>query len=107
MAPLTRPGIVRAGSRLTMWHTWVPTERFRFTSTMFATQDDPAADGARRNDEAERSSAVRGHQRDLHLRQYFYYPQHVADRRDSRRCLLDLPPVLHRQAEDPGHRWPG
>ena len=31
----------------------------------------------------------------------------ATERRDARRRVLGLPPLLHRQAEDPRHRWPG
>src|SRR6185312_4407246 len=33
-------------------------------------------------------------------------PQHVLDRSADGRGVLGVPPLLHRQAEDPGHRWP-
>ncbi len=34
------------------------------------------------------------------------HAEHRSRRHDPRRCLLELPPVLHGQAEDPRHRWP-
>ena len=42
----------------------------------------------------------------LHLRHHVHHPQHREERRHPRRRLLAVPPVLHRQAEDPRHRWP-
>ena len=43
---------------------------------------------------------------DLHLRLHLHDAQHRQERRDPRRGLLAVPPVLHRQAEDPRHRRP-
>src|SRR5262249_37010448 len=41
------------------------------------------------------------------MREHLHHAVDRALRRHSRRRLLQLPPVLHRQAENPGHRWPG
>ena len=43
---------------------------------------------------------------DLRLRQHVHHPQHREERPDPRRGLLAVPPVLHRQAEDPRQRRP-
>ena len=43
---------------------------------------------------------------DLHLRQPVHDPEHRRVRHHPRRRLLAVPPVLHRQAEDPRHRRP-
>ena len=40
----------------------------------------------------------------LYLWQHLHDPEHRAQRRDPRRCVLQLPPVLHGQAEDSRHR---
>src|SRR5699024_12731357 len=37
--------------------------------------------------------------------QHLHHPQHEDRRRDPCRGLQQLPPLLHRQAEDHGHRW--
>src|SRR2546430_5819361 len=42
----------------------------------------------------------------MRLREHVHHAEHRPQRHDSRRGLLELPPVLHRQAEDPRHRWP-
>ena len=42
----------------------------------------------------------------LHLRQHVHHPQHRHVRHHQRRRVLQLPPLLHRQAEDPRHRRP-
>ena len=49
---------------------------------------------------------IRGHRRDLHVRQHVPHPFHDHLRRDARGRVLGLPPVLHGQAEDPRHRRP-
>ncbi len=67
---------------------------------------DPATAGTRRLDEARYSPRLRGDAGDLHVREHLYDPEHGEERPDSRRRLLELPPVLHRQAEDPRHRRP-
>src|SRR5262249_22642313 len=41
------------------------------------------------------------------MREHLHHAVDRTLRRHPRRRLLQLPPVLHRQAEDPGHRWPG
>ena len=38
--------------------------------------------------------------------EHLHHPEHGEERRHPRRRLLQLPPVLHRQAEDPRHRRP-
>ncbi len=40
----------------------------------------------------------------LHLRQQVHHAQHRDQRHHPRRRLLAVPPLLHRQAEDPRHR---
>ena len=47
------------------------------------------------------------HHGDLWLREHVHHAEHRTQRHDPRRGLLELPPVLHRQAEDPRHRRPG
>ncbi|CAA9287437.1 MAG: LSU ribosomal protein L31p @ LSU ribosomal protein L31p, zinc-dependent, partial [uncultured Friedmanniella sp.] len=56
--------------------------------------------------EGEHPPDLRGDPGDLHLRQHVHHPQHRDQRHHARRRLLGLPPLLHRQAEDPRHRWP-
>ena len=43
---------------------------------------------------------------DLHLRQHVHHAEHRRQRRASTPTCARLPPVLHRQAEDPRHRRP-
>ena len=56
--------------------------------------------------EDRHSPPVQRHHGDVWLREHFHHSEHRAQRHHSRRGLLGLPPVLHRQAEDPRHRWP-
>ncbi len=72
----------------------------------------PAAGTTRRlhpsrgNHEEGHPPAVHGHPGDLYLRQHVHHAQHREQRLHPLRRVLAVPPVLHRQAEDPGHRWP-
>src|SRR5690606_19204329 len=50
------------------------------------------------------SPQLRGDPGDLHLRQHVQHSQHRQERLDPRRRVQPVPPVLHRQAEDPRHR---
>ncbi|CAA9359428.1 MAG: LSU ribosomal protein L31p @ LSU ribosomal protein L31p, zinc-dependent, partial [uncultured Nocardioidaceae bacterium] len=56
--------------------------------------------------EEEHPSGLRGDPGHLHLRQLVHHAQHREGRDRPRGRVLAVPPVLHRQAEDPGHRWP-
>ena len=60
----------------------------------------------KRRYEARHPPRVQRDHRDLWLRQHLHHPQHVRDRSADRRGLLGVPPLLHRQAEDPRHRRP-
>ncbi len=58
------------------------------------------------NHEEEHAPGVHRDLGDLHLRQHVHHPQHRQQRHDPLRRVLAVPPVLHRQAEDPRHRRP-
>jgi signal transduction histidine kinase len=49
---------------------------------------------------------VPGDRGDVHLRRTVHHAQHGEGRSHPRRRLQPVPPLLHRQAEDPGHRRP-
>src|SRR5919112_6308367 len=63
-------------------------------------------DHRKRRHEARHPPRVPHHHGDLWLREHLHHPQHGARRHADRRDLLRLPPLLHGQAADPGHRRP-
>src|ERR687886_356802 len=63
-------------------------------------------DHRKRRHEARHPPRLPHHHGDLWLREHLHHPQHGARRHADRRDLLRLPPLLHGQAADPGHRRP-
>src|ERR671916_668818 len=63
-------------------------------------------DHRKRRHEARHPPRLPHHHGDLWLREHLHHPQHGARRSADRRDLLRLPPLLHGQAADPGHRRP-
>src|ERR687885_268812 len=63
-------------------------------------------DHRKRRHEARHPPRLPHHHGDLWLREHLHHPQHGARRHVDRRDLLRLPPLLHGQAADPGHRRP-
>ena len=75
-----------------------------------AARGDPATTTRGTTSEARHPPHVRGDHRDLWLRELLHHAQHEGQRAHPGRGLLAVPPVLHGQAEDPGHTvvaWPG
>src|SRR4051812_46419718 len=93
---------------------WSIGQRFRFTpesppARVGGADGDPATTSEKRTEshEARHPPAVRPDDRRVLLWQHVRDPQHRQGRRDPRRDLQRLPPVLHGQAARAGHRGPG
>ena len=104
------PGIAENGSRLSglcrpIWHNG-HRSRLRFTASA-RLQRSTRRPTKGTFDEERHPPAVRHHRSGVRLWQHLHHPQHGDVGHDPRRGLLQLPPVLHGQAEDPGHRRPG
>src|SRR6476619_772892 len=97
---------------------WPPARRFASGSVRVAESLAGSGSRGRRTTSATRRPSSRGHHeeehpprvhrdsRDLYLREHVRDAEHGEERVHPRRRLLQLPPVLHGQAEDPRHRWP-
>ena len=97
-------GCPRALARLAHWR---PTRCGTGSRLLCSNERRPGDRGNQESrHEARHPPGVRGDAGDLYLRRDVHHPQHGQERRHPRRRLLELPPVLHGQAEDPGHRRP-
>ena len=76
---------------------------FRFTPPQVAEGDPATARGHHEEGHPPGLRRDRGH---LHLWREVHHAQHCDVRHHPRRRVLAVPPVLHRQAEDPRHRRP-
>ena len=99
-------GIAGPATGCTVWHTELGTlTRFRFTPAHSA-----AATRRPRDEETHMKPDIHPDYVETTVTctcgNTFTTRSTAQERRDPRRRLLALPPVLHRQAEDPRHRWP-